>query len=136
MPLYAVPQMPGYQQTYQPYQYQPSQIQPMQPQMPMTQPQNAGLQGRMVTSKEEALGVPVDFSGQPMLFPDLAHGVIYYKQFNSGTGSSDFREFRLSESQSNSPAYATQDDLDSVRFELKKISDEVASMKKGVTASE
>lgn len=57
--------------------------------------QNMALQGRMVTSKEEALGVPVDFLGNPMYFPDLAHNTIYFKRFNANTGCADFAEFRL-----------------------------------------
>lgn len=134
VPIY---QVPGYTPNmYQQYQYQPVSS-PVQQQLQPTQMSAANtLQGRMVTSREEALGVPVDFSGQPMLFPDLAHGVIYYKQFNAGTGSSDFREFKLSEAQNSSPAYATQDDLDSVRYELKSIREEVSAMKKPVRGAD
>ena len=29
------------------------------------------------------LGVPVDFMGAPMFFPDLAHNVVYMKRFNT-----------------------------------------------------
>ena len=35
---------------------------------------------RPVASREEALGVPVDFMGAPMFFPDLAHNVVYMKR--------------------------------------------------------
>ena len=130
MPYQYVPQQPYYSQMFgQPQMMQQPMTQPMQPQMQPTQmPATSSLQGRMVTSREEALGVPVDFSGAPMLFPDLAHGVIYFKQFNSGTGSSDFREFRLNdmpspaqrEAQPAGPAYATLDDLDKLRYEVKE----------------
>lgn len=57
--------------------------------------QNMGIQGRMVTSKEEALGVPVDFSGNPLFLADLAHNTIFVKKFNMNTGAADFAEFRL-----------------------------------------
>ena len=118
-PMYQSPIYPQYQQNVQ-------QMQPTQ----MTVASN-GLQGRMVTSKEEALGVPVDFSGQPMLFPDLAHGVIYYKQFNAGTGSSDFREFRLAENaQANATNYVTVDQLEAIRSEIDGVKNELANMRK------
>lgn len=93
--------MNGYTPSYTP-QVGYSNIQPSmqlnqytpQPQ-PQQMAQNVAIQGRMVTSKEEALGVPVDFLGQPMFFPDLAHGVIYLKRFNTNTGAADFAEFRI-----------------------------------------
>lgn len=62
-------------QVYQPQQpaQQPSQA--IQPQGNVnTQP---AFFCRPVASREEALGVPVDFMGAPMFFPDLAHNVIY-----------------------------------------------------------
>ena len=115
MPYQYVPQATYYQQMYQP---QPMpQIQPAQ--TPVSQ--NPGLLGRIVTSKEEALGVPVDFNGNPMIFPDLGHGIIYVKQFNPGTGSSDIREFRISEEKlPEAPAFATAADLEALREEFRK----------------
>lgn len=113
-----------------PYQFMPAQqpyYQQMYPQMPQIQPaqtqvsQNPGLQGRMVTSREEALGVPVDFSGAPMIFPDMGHGVIYVKQFNPGTGSADLREFKVTETRvPDAQTYATAADLDALREEFRK----------------
>lgn len=115
MPYQYVAQQPYFQQMYQPQQI--PQIQPAQ--MPVSQ--NPGLQGRMVTSREEALGVPVDFSGAPMIFPDMAHGVIFVKQFNPGTGSADLREFRVAETRvPDAPTYATAADLDALREEFRK----------------
>lgn len=70
-----------------------------QPSAPIQQQGNINTQGmfycRPVASKEEAMGVPVDFMGNPMFFTDLAHGVIYMKRFNTGTGSADIFEFKL-----------------------------------------
>ena len=77
-----------------------------QPTQPVQQPQNvttlSSFVCRPVASKEEAMGVPVDFMGNPMFFPDLAHGVIYMKRFNTNTGSADMFEFRLPELSSDS----------------------------------
>lgn len=55
---------------------------------------------RPVTSKEEAIGVPVDFMGSLMVFPDLGHGKVYVKRFNAQTGSADFMEFSDDQQQS------------------------------------
>ena len=79
---------PPYQmpQTYQPPMYQAAYQQPAY--QPAQQAQS-GLSGRMVTSREEALGVPVDFMGGLMIFPDVSHGAIYTKLFNSQTGQID-----------------------------------------------
>lgn len=130
MPYQYVPQQPYYQQMYQPQQM--PQIQPAQ--APVSQ--NPGLLGRIVTSKEEALGVPVDFNGSPMFFPDLAHGLIYVKQFNPGTGSSDIREFRISEEkQPEAQVFATAADLDALREEFRKELDGLKP-KRGVKADE
>lgn len=78
-------------QVYQPQQptQQPSQT--IQPQSNVnTQP---AFFCRPVASREEALGVPVDFMGAPMFFPDLAHNVVYMKRFNTNTGAADVFEF-------------------------------------------
>lgn len=70
-----------------------------QPTQPIQQPQSVATPPsfvcRPVASREEAMGVPVDFMGNPMFFPDLAHGVVYMKRFNTNTGSADMFEFRL-----------------------------------------
>lgn len=136
MPFQYYPQQaPYYQQTYQ----QPlGQMQQPQ-QIPIAQ-QTPTIQGRMVTSREEALGIPVDFTGSPMFFPDLAHGVVYFKQFNQGTGSSDFREFRIADPQQNQPTYATTEMIDALKAEVGKLKEDLAAIqkpaKKGAPANE
>ena len=60
--------------------------------------QTQQLMGRMVTSREEALGVPADFQA-PVVMPDLAHGVVYVKILNQQTGAADFLEYRRAETQ-------------------------------------
>lgn len=67
-----------------------------QPQTMTQQPIQQSLTARAVTSKEEALGVPVDFSGALMVFTDVSHNRVYTKAFNTGTGSADFKEYVLS----------------------------------------
>ena len=102
---------------YPQYNYQPQQMgtygqQMMQPvyQQPMYQPMQAvqeqPLVCRMVTSADEARGVPVDFSGRPMTFLNLPKGTIYVKAFNPGTGAADFAEFRRVETQEPEPQQA------------------------------
>lgn len=115
MPFQYVPQTPYYQQMF------PQQNVQQMPQMQPTQMPNGGLQGRIVTSKEEALGVPADFSGQPVILPDFGHGIIYVKVFNPNTGSADIREFKT-EAPQQVPVYATLEQLNALR-------DEIASLK-------
>ena len=67
---------------------------------------------RPVASKEEAMGVPVDFMGNPMFFTDLAHGVIYMKRFNSGTGSADIFEFKIQEQSDESAEVSTTQNME------------------------
>lgn len=68
---------------------------PAQPAQPMYQPQNMTLSGRMVTSREEALAVPVDFYTGITFLPDMSHGRIYAKVLNQNTGGADVLEFVL-----------------------------------------
>lgn len=77
------------------YPQNPQYYQGMQGQYGQTSPQ---LNGRMVTSREEALGVPVDYT-MPIVMPDLAHGVVYIKLFNQQTGAADLIEYRRAETQ-------------------------------------
>ena len=94
-PNYTYPAYGGYNPVT-PFAPAPQVYQPMQ--QPVPQPvQSAQTVGstntqpnffcRPVASKEEALGVPVDFMGAPMFFPDLAHSVVYMKRFNTNSGS-------------------------------------------------
>lgn len=141
MPYQYIPQQnPYYAQMFQQNQQGMMQQMPQLPQVQQaTQAQPAGLAGRMVTSREEALGVPVDFSGQPMLFPDLAHGVVYVKVFNAGTGASDFREYRLQTGDTELPtgeamkadvSWAKAEDLEKLREETRQIREDIAAMKR------
>ncbi len=75
----AYPQQPRYEQQYVPFQ------QTAQP----------GFICRPVTSREEAVAVPADFTAAGTVMPDLGHGMIYLKRFNPNTGLSDWAEFTL-----------------------------------------
>lgn len=88
-------------------------------QTPQQQPQ--GFAVRAVTGREEAVAAQVDFGGMGTIMPDLGHGVIYLKRFNSNTGSCDIFEFKAAaQEQAAAPQYATLDDLNALRDELLK----------------
>ena len=112
------PAMPG----FNPYQ-QPT------PQ-PMQQPQQ-GLSGRMVASREEALGVPADFMGTPLFLPDLGHGVIYLKKFDPNTGTAPLYEFRIAKTEEQAPQeYAKISDLQALNDKVDNLSAEIEKLKK------
>ena len=116
------------------YQQLPQAMQPVQA---PTQPQQGNPPAfycRPVASREEALGVPVDFMGSPMFFPDLAHGVIYLKKFNPNTGAADMLEFRAQPQQEQRPseqaAFAPLNDLLQLKDDLDNVKAEIERLKK------
>lgn len=126
---------------YPTYQYQtPYQYQPVQPlaqqaanqmqQAPMAQQtmQPTGFSVRAVTSREEALGVQVDFFGPGTVMPDLAHGTIYLKRFNANTGASDLFEFRLAEP--TQPEDPRHDALEELRSAVRRLEADVEKIKR------
>lgn len=140
MPSYA-----PYYGTYMPNYYQPMQgYQPMnQPMLNQPQSQGANVQQtnnasqpnffcRPVASKEEALGVPVDFMGSPMFFPDIAHNVIYMKRFNTNTGAADVFEFHGQQAQQNNqtPSFAPLDEFNVMKDTIARLQSEVEQLKK------
>lgn len=125
MPNYYQP-MQGYQQINQPTQ-QTTQIPNTQQSSGNTQP---NFLCRPVASKEEALGVPVDFMGNPMFFPDLAHGVIYVKQFNTTNGTADLFEFHGQQKQMSTPSFAPLDEFNSMKETIQQLKAEIEQLKK------
>lgn len=126
MPYYG-----SYMNYYQPTQgYQPMN-QPMTNQ-PTQNTQQTNFLCRPVASKEEALGVPVDFMGAPMFFPDLSHGVIYMKRFNTNTGSADLFEFHGQQWQESapSPAFAPLDEFNTMKNIIAQLQAEIEQLKK------
>lgn len=69
----------------------------MSGQMPAQPPQQAaqGLSpaSRIVANREEAMGVPADFNGNLMVFPDVTHNRVFVKRWNYQTGAADFVEY-------------------------------------------
>lgn len=140
--------MPGYTPyygTYMPNYYQPMQGYQQMNQPMLNQPQNQGTNVqqannasqpnffcRPVASKEEALGVPVDFMGAPMFFPDIAHNVIYMKRFNTNTGSANVFEFHGQQSQNStqSPSFAPLDEFNVMKDTISRLQSEVEQLKK------
>lgn len=78
---YQAPQQPYYSPAYQPQYMQAPQPAPM-------------ISGRLVTSLEEARGVPVDFGSGITVCPDLGHDVVYVKVFDRNTGAAPVVEYR------------------------------------------
>ena len=98
----------GYNQNpyFSGYNPQMQQVQP-QPQQTAPQPQvQSGFICRPVTSREEALATPCDFMAAGVIMPDMAHGMVYIKRFNSQTGASDFADFAYTPP--TAPHYSTK----------------------------
>lgn len=122
---------------YQPMQnqYQPMQMnQTAQPIVQAAQPGQQSAQSnffcRPVASKEEALGVPVDFMGAPMFFPDLAHNVIYMKRFNTNTGAADVFEFHGRQVQASAPApsFAPLDEFNAAKETIGQLKETIGRL--------
>lgn len=103
------------------YPYINPQMQPQFGGYQYQQPQQPSYTVRPVGSKEEALGAQVDFLGLGTIMPDLGHGVVYLKRFNSSTGSSELSEFKLSQpEQKPAPKYVTLEEFEAFKAEIKK----------------
>lgn len=116
---------------YQPIQnqYQPMN-QPMnQPMQQQTTPATqSNFYCRPVASREEALAVPVDFMGNPMFFPDLAHGVIYVKQFNTTNGTADLFEFHGQQKQTAVPSFAPLDEFNATKETIGQLKETILQL--------
>ena len=120
------------QQNFTPMQAPQQPVQPVQPQgNGNTQP---AFFCRPVASREEALGVPVDFMGAPMFFPDLAHNVIYMKRFNTNTGAADVFEFHSQQTKEQpinpAAAFAPLDEFMDMKNTIDQLKDEIERLKK------
>lgn len=131
----AYPYYGNYMHYYQPAQGFQQMNQPMQVNQPTQQAQPTGTQSnfvcRPVASREEALGVPVDFMGSPMFFPDLAHNVIYVKRFNANTGAADLFEFHGQQGQESAPAptFAPLDEFNAMKNTIAQLQSEIEQLK-------
>lgn len=89
------------------------------PSAPQANAQPGTLLGRMVTSREEAVAVPADFQGNPIVMPDFAHGKIYVKFFNTNDGTASVVEFSAPQAaKPSAPQYATVADVEQLRAEI------------------
>lgn len=84
-----------YQNGYNPYYPQQYNSYPAQ--------QQGGPICRLVSSREEATGTPVDFMGNLMVFADVQNNRIYTKRWNAQAGASEFGEFRTRAKGTGSP---------------------------------
>lgn len=129
----------------QPFGYQPhrmggyGQMQPMyQPYQAQQHPQpqqEVQLYCRPVASEEEARGIPVDFSGKPMVFPHMQAGRIYVKVFDSGSGSAAFYRFRIDTPEAEqrpeqqAVAFAPLSDVEQLKQAVAELQNEIRTMK-------
>ena len=78
------------------------------------------LKGRPVSSFEEAKVAQVDLDGSTFIFPDLANKKIYTKRINPD-GTAALSIFSLEEQKEDTTAYATKDEIESLRKTLEDI---------------
>lgn len=140
-----MPAYTPYYGNYMPNYYQPMQGYQQMNQPMLNQPQNQGgnvqqtnntsqpnFFCRPVASKEEALGVPVDFMGSPMFFPDLAHNVVYMKRFNTTTGAADIFEFHGQQAQeqpsSTAPSFAPLDEFNATKETIGQLKETILQL--------
>ena len=104
--------------------YQP--MRPMQP-WPMAQMQSQSIPGRMVSSREEAQAIPMDYSAGAMFMPDLPHGVIYAKVVQQN-GEAPLFAFRMApaEEKKKEPAYAAAEEVEALKAELRQLREELS----------
>lgn len=115
---------PPYMPQFNPYMpSQPFQMRPdIQGPAPMpqpqtaTQPQQSGVMGlsptsRPVTSREEAMGVAADFSGAPMVFPDVTNNRVYIKRWDLASGGPAFQEYAPVPSAQPQPEQPAKNDV-------------------------
>lgn len=89
------------------------QIQNVAPAQSVGQGQGISPVSRPVSSKEEAMAVGADFSGAPMVFPNMALNEIYVKRWDLQTGTAIFTEYVPKKAEADAPPalYATQGDF-------------------------
>lgn len=111
---------------------------PYQPVQPSPAPQGLSPASRLVTGREEAMGVAADFSGAPMVFPDVAGNRVFIKRWNFNTGSADFLEFvpvvqaQPPQEQIPAPAFVPLQDFQNLQDVVDNLRQEVDRLKKPV----
>lgn len=143
--------------TYPPYQVQPYSpqmgpympsagfqprvdAQPYPPAQGLSQAPQGPIQGlspssRPVTSREEAMGVAADFSGAPMIFPDVTHNRVYLKRWDLASGGPAFQEYapvppqEQAASQENAP-WASIQDVQDLKDLVDRLQGEIERLKR------
>ena len=106
--------------------------QQMQPVQAQGQPQ--GFFVRPVTNREEAVAAQIDFLSPGTLMPDFGNGRVYFKRFNSQTGSCDFLTFALQRPEQADPQpqaaeYATKKDLEEMQQVIIGLSNDIDALR-------
>ncbi len=101
------------------------------------QPQQMALSpaSRPVTNRDEANAVSADFSGAPMVFPDITHNRVYIKRWNYGTGAADFVEYapvlpEAPKQDAPTAAFATLEDLQDMQNIIVQLKAEIERIKR------
>lgn len=104
-----------------------SQMQNVAPVQTGGQGQGISAMSRPVSSKEEAMAVGADFSGAPMVFPDMAHNTIFVKRWDFQSGTAVFTEYVPKPQEADVPAavYATQGDFKELAEHLSERLDDI-----------
>lgn len=89
-----------------------------------------GLYCRPVTCIDEVRATQVDFSGNPMVFLDAAHGMAYTKIFNAATGDSEIIQYRRVNAQQMQPV--TMEAFSQLQQTVASLRQELDALKKPV----
>ena len=88
-----------------------------QMQNPYMMMQQQSISGRPVSSREEALSVPMDFLAGITVMPDMSHGKVYVKLLNQNTGAVDMITFDRAQEEQQ-PQYVTVEQFEELKEQL------------------
>lgn len=91
--------------------------------------QQQTISGRQVSSREEALSVPMDFVAGFTVMPDMAHGKVYVKVLNQNTGAVDMLTFDRAQEEAQ-PQYVTVDQMEQMKQKMLEMMAELKGEKK------
>lgn len=81
------------------------------------------ISGRIVNSREEFMGIPMDFQSGVTTGVDLCHGMIYVKVLNPQTGQTNVFTF-VREKEEEPPQYVTFEQFEELKKELEALKEE------------
>lgn len=91
--------------------------------------QQQTISGRPVSSREEALSVPMDFLAGITVMPDMSHGKVYVKLLNQNTGAVDMLTFDRAQEEAQ-PQYVTVDQMEQLKQQMLEMMAEAKGEKK------